>query len=172
MSYTHEFDVTWLVESIKKPNIEIIENQDFNWLDLPPEIWVIIFDYVIIPRNRFYRTLLQICKKWTDILLTHIYTPLITPCSRHIWMGDLLQFSSEAISALNDRHAQHSGMLDTDSVSYIFRRLLYTLRIRVLTNLIYYDDSETSIVALKKQKGSCIFVMEKDIVRLWIEMRF
>ena len=152
MSYTHEYDITWLVESIKKPDIVIIEEQEFNWLDLPPEIWVMIFDYAIVPRNLFYSTLLRVCKTWNEILLTHIYTSLITVESRHIWMGDLVQFSSEAVYAVNDTHAQHSGMLEADSISYIFRRLLYTLRIRVLTNLIYFDDSESSIIALKKKK--------------------
>ena len=152
MSYTHEYDITWLVESINKPDIVIIEEQEFNWVDLPPEIWVMIFDYAIVPRNLFYSTLLKVCKTWNEILLTHIYTSLITVESRHIWMGDLVQFSSEAVYALNNTHAEHSGMLEADSISYIFRRLLYTLRIRVLTNLIYFDDSESSVIALKKTK--------------------
>ena len=182
-----EYDITWLVEGIEKSEMQI-KKQQFNWLDLPSEIWVMIFNYVIVPRNIFYRTLLEVCKKWNGILLMHIYTPLITVDSRHNWMGDLVQFSSDAVYALNHTHHSHRNMLDADSINYIFRRLLYTLRIRVLTNLIYHDDSETSIIALKKTKkfihicygsGYCSFITAKNdiletgirrYVRFFLEM--
>ena len=67
----------------------------------------------------------------------HCYTSLIAPESRHAWLGDLQQFSSEAVYVLCHGSHAYEEMIHPDDIKCIFRRLLLNLRVRVLTNQIY-----------------------------------
>ena len=169
-----EYDITWLLEDIaEEVKIEKKEGEGkkTDWLQLPVELWLIIFGYVMTPRIVFCTRLLRVCTRWNSILLKYCYTSLIASESRHLWLGDLQQHSSDAVHVLCHGSHAYEEMIYPDNIKCIFRHLLLNLHIRILTNHIYHDQSKNAVIALQKTKRfmhlyyhSCSFsTMSKDI---------
>ena len=146
---------TWMCKQNKIIEEEEEEKEEGRWNQLPIEIWVIIFEYVMTPKVIFCMELLSVCKTWNKIILTHIYVPLIPPEVKNEWLEELFERSNDAVLHLYQSTyigTSETSLIQQSEIASLFRRLLMNLRLRVLSYVIYHDSSSIVPCAISKTK--------------------
>ena len=147
-------DLTSMCKQNKKIEEEE-EKEEGRWNQLPIEIWVVIFEYVMTPNVHFCVEILHVCKTWNKILLTHIYVPLIPLEVRNEWLEELLERSHDAVLRLwqcTYIGTSETSLIQQSEIASLFQRLLMNLRLRVLSYVMYHDRSSILPCAINKTK--------------------
>ena len=126
---------------------------------LPAEIWLKILIYATSCNSNhlhFSLKLLKICKLWRNIILINMYTPLLPTITRKEWMKTLKDGTDVALSRL--RSCEYVGGHSYDLIQVIdlerlFERLFISLRLRVLSFILYEDMSNIAPISISKTKA-------------------
>ena len=126
---------------------------------LPAEIWLKILIYAMSCNSNhlhFSLKMLKVCKLWRNIILTNIYTPLLPTRMRQEWMKSLKDGTTLALSRLHnsDYVGTHSyDLIQATDLDRLFRRLFISLRLRVLSFILYEDMSSIAPISISKTKA-------------------
>ena len=126
---------------------------------LPAEIWLKILMYAISCDSdhlHFSLKMLKVCKLWRNIILTNIYTTLLPTITRQEWMKSLKDGTAIALSRLHSSHyvgVHRYDLIQMTDLEQLFGRLFLSLRLRVLSFILYEDMSSIAPISISKTKA-------------------